>query len=78
MKLKCIKARTDASNGLFGIGAHGPEPIEGLTEGKVYDAQVLNTLSYGGNMSVSNSIEFLLYNDNSEWETYDLNLFSPI
>lgn len=78
MKLKCIKARTDASNGLFGIGAHGPEPIEGLTLGKTYDAQLVNELSGGGNLSVDNNYYFLVYNDNDEWETYDLNLFSPI
>lgn len=78
MKLKCIKARTDASEGFLGIGAHGPEPIEGLTEGKTYDAQVVNELSGGGNMSVDNNYYFLIYNDNDEWETYDLNLFSPI
>lgn len=78
MKLKCVKARTDASNGIFGIGAHGPEPIEGLTEGKTYDAQIVNELSGGGNMSVDNNYYFLIYNDNDEWETYDLNLFSPI
>ena len=78
MKLKCVKDFTDASNGIFGIGRSDAEKIDGLTKGKTYDTQVLNTLSYGGNMSVSNDIKFLIYNDNEEWETYDLNLFSPI
>ncbi len=78
MKIKCIKAHTDASEGFLGIGAHGEEPIEGLTLGKTYDAQVLNKLSGGGNHSVSNNIKFLIYDDNEEWKTYSLNLFEPI
>lgn len=78
MKIKCIQDHWPASEGFLGIGAHGEEYIDGLTKGKVYDAQVLNKLSGGGNLSVSNEIKFLIFNDNDEWRTYQLNLFIPV
>lgn len=78
MKIKCIQDHWPASEGFLGIGAHGPEKINGLTEGKVYKACVINKLSGGGNTSVSNNLKFLIYNDDEEWADYQLNLFIPI
>ena len=77
MKIKCVKAKTDPSSGLFGLGAHDGEEIEGLTLGKTYTAQVVNELSGGGSMRVSNDFQFLIFNDKGEWEVYDLYLFVP-
>lgn len=77
MKVICIDAFYDATNGFLGLGAKPKRPIEGLTEGKQYTAQVVNILSYGGNVSVSNDIQFLVWNDNEVWETYPINCFKP-
>ena len=80
MKLKCVKAHEDPSNGFLGIGAHGRRPIEGLTIGKEYEGSPIALVSNWTDMTTidQDNYEFLIFNDNEEWETYDLNLFSPI
>jgi hypothetical protein len=78
IKIKCIKAKTDPSKGVFGLGAHDGEVIEGLTLNKVYIASAVNILSYGGSMSVSNELQFFIFNDNKKWKSYDTELFIPI
>lgn len=79
MKIKCIKAYKDSSNGILGIGRRDRQPIKGLTQGKIYDTQVVTSVEGSGNsISFNNYHYFLIFNDNKEWETYDLNLFEPI
>lgn len=77
MKIKCIQGHWPASEGFLGIGAHGLEKIDGLTEGKTYSAAVINKLDGGGSYSVSNTYKFFLFNDNNEWCSYQTNLFEP-
>lgn len=80
MKIKCNQDHWPASNGFLGLGAKGPEKIEGLTEGKTYDASPVSMVSGDGNLgfgSISTKIYFLVYNDDQEWETYQSNLFEP-
>lgn len=74
MKIKCIKNMTDGCSGVFGIGISYPEVISGITLGKVYDAEVINMVSGNGN---HNSTQFMIYDDNKEWTSFDLNLFEP-
>ena len=79
MKLKCKKDHTDASNGVFGIGAHPPEKISGLTKGKEYAGQAIAlvwTVTEGVRID-QDDYKFLIYNDLGKWETYDPNLFEP-
>lgn len=75
MKLKCVTGYEAPSNGFLGLGAHGRKPIDGLTEGKEYSGEVCPLAS---GQYTSTTVYFLIYNDNKEWETYDLNLFTPV
>jgi hypothetical protein len=75
MKLKCRVAYEKPSDGFLGIGAHGRKPIAGLTEGKEYEVALASDAS--GQQYTSTTFYFLVYNDNGEWETYDLDLFGP-
>jgi len=79
MKLKCKQDHWPAKSGVLGIGAKPRTKIEGLTEGKDYNgsplAELHDWVANGG--SLNTTITFLIYNDNSEWETYQLNLFEP-
>lgn len=79
MKVVCRKAFKEPSKGFLGIGAHGLTHIDGLTEGQVYEAApvaIVNNWSDQTNIEKSD-YKFLIFNDNNEWATYDLNLFRP-
>lgn len=78
MKLRCTQNRTPATNGILGFGAKPECAIIGITQGTVYDGNPINILSGGGERTVSNEVQFLIYNDQQEWEFYDINLFEPI
>lgn len=81
MKVRCVQDKTPASNGFLGLGAHPEQQIEGLTKGNTYTVAPVSDVSGDGNLgfgSISTEIRFLAYNDNGEWETYDVNLFEPI
>ena len=74
MKLKCISAHLPATGGIMGIGSKPIRPIDGLTLHKDYTGDAVAIPGYN---SIDVTIYFLIYNDNNEWKTYDLNLFSP-
>lgn len=79
MKVVCVDAYWDATNGFLGLGAKPKRPIEGLTEGKTYEGSPVTTVSGGSmNTSVSTCIEFLIFNDNEEWQTYSVDCFRPV
>lgn len=81
MKIKCKQDHWPASKGVLGFGAKEPEKIEGLTQGKTYDASPVSDVSGDGNLgfgSINTEVKFLIYNDNDEWDYYQLNLFEPI
>jgi hypothetical protein len=74
MKVKCVNATKEKFK-LF--GANEIVPAEGLTEGRIYDAQALMEVSGGGNMSVDTEVQFLIFNDLGKWETYKPDNFVP-
>lgn len=81
MKIKCNQDHWPASKGLLGFGAKDPEKIDGLTKGKTYDGSPVSYVIGSGNIglgSVETNFQFLIYNDNDEWQKYQLNLFEPI
>jgi hypothetical protein len=77
MRVKCKQSFTKPSDGFLGFGAHNGKRIEGITENKTYTVMAVNKISGGGNISVSNNIKFLLYNDNGKWELYKPEYFEP-
>lgn len=74
MKVRCVKA-THEKFKLF--GPNETVQIEGLTEGKIYDAQPILYISGGGNMSVTTYLQFFLFNDLGQWDSYDADRFVP-
>lgn len=80
MKLKCVDDHWAATNGFLGIGAKPETKIKGLTLGKVYEGLVVTSVTGDGNIgfgSINSSYDFLIFNDDGEWESYQLNLFEP-
>lgn len=79
MKLKCVQDHWPAKSGVLGFGAKPKTKIEGITEGKEYSgsplAELHDWVSTGGSLDTKNT--FLIYNDDEEWETYQLDLFEP-
>lgn len=78
MKVICVDAHWEATKGILGLGAKPRRPIPGLTEGKKYDVEVVNIVDGGGSCSVGNNVQFLIFNDNEEWETYSTDCFKPV
>jgi hypothetical protein len=65
---------------MIGFGAKPRTKIEGLTEGKEYLGTTVTKTSgsvTGGMGSIDSTSQFLIFNDNEEWETYQLDLFEP-
>jgi hypothetical protein len=81
MKLKCKQDHWPATKGILGIGGKPRTKIEGLTEGNTYDGSpisLVNGNTTAGLGSTSTTLHFLIYNDDSQWVDYQLNLFEPI
>ena len=80
MKLKCKTGFKPATNGILGIGAKPRRPIKGLTEGNTYTGELVPAAFsvLEGTRIDESDICAMLYNDEQEWECYDLNLFEPI
>lgn len=78
MKIKCNQDYWPAKTGVLGVGVCEPEKIDGLTLGKTYDASPVFNEGYVFLGSIDITIKFLIYDDNEEWNSYQLNLFEPI
>lgn len=82
MKFKCVQDHWEAEQANFlGFGAKPRRKIKGITKGTTYDGVIFPIVTGDGNVgfgSVSTKAEVLIFNDESTWEYYHLNLFSPI
>jgi len=80
-KLICVDAYYDATSGFLGMGAKPKRPIEGLTEGKEYTGYPVSEVRGEGNIgfgSISTQVNFLIFNDDGEWQTYNVDCFKPL
>lgn len=81
MKLLCIQDSVTEREGIPLINRKDvTKRIGGLTKGKEY--KVLLTTSTHGSVSngfgsIKTDQRFLVFNDDSVWEIYDLDLFAP-
>lgn len=81
IKLLCVDGFYNATNGFLGLGAKPKRKIEGLTEGMQYTGYPVTEVSGDGNIgfgSISTQISFLIYNDDGEWQTYNVDCFKPV
>lgn len=82
MKLKCVQDYWPAKEPNFiGFGGKPKTKIEGLTENNEYEgtpiAKVYGSIG-GGSGDVYSKTHFLIFNDDGEWESYQLDLFEPV
>jgi hypothetical protein len=72
MKIKCISDRTR--------GGRWPEKVRGLTEGKIYDGELVPIVwnSQKGTHIQVYDINFVIFNDDNEWCGYSKDFFVPV
>jgi len=80
MNIKCIQDYWPETKGILGIGAKHREKINGLTKGQIYNATPVSITEGEGNIAfgtIGTTVKFLIFNDDGEWQTYQLGLFQP-
>lgn len=82
MKLICAQDHWPAkAANMLGFGAKPRTKIAGITQGKEYSGTPVTDTTgsiMGGIGDVSSTTQFLIFNDNKEWEHYQLDLFQPV
>jgi hypothetical protein len=74
MKVKCIKDTQE-----IGVWKTTIEKIEGITKGKVYDAEVIPFGYLGIHADIGgDNIHFFIWDDDKEWNVFDTFLFEPV
>lgn len=79
MKLRCVRDYDDVTTGWFNKITRQVK-VPGISYGKVYDGTPVNYTGGSGNIgfgNISTSHYFMIFNDNKEWEMYDLYHFEP-
>lgn len=79
MKLVCVKDSIEETKGFFKPKTINVK-VQGLTNGKTYSGTAISVPHGDGNVgfgSINTNIYFLVFDDNGNWEQYELELFRP-